>query len=254
MEFHFLTQLAQTSSAIIRFHFAFRSHRLPASLIQSIPKAWRDHPAFGLQSGDLAGLEAFLAQEEASHTVLPPMGCRFKALEHNPPDSVQVVILGQDPYHGAGQAHGLAFSVLPGVALPPSLRNILKEWRDDLGHPMPSHGCLEKWSQSGVLLFNSVLTVREGKAQSHAGKGWEAVVGAVLRVVVAQTRPVLFLLWGNPARKLAEPVLQAPHGAIACAHPSPLSAYRGFLGSKPFSRANAWRAERNLPPIDWKLD
>ena len=192
-------------------------------------------------------------QEQASHTVLPPQAEWFKSLELTPPDGVRVVIVGQDPYHGPGQAHGLAFSVGPGIRLPPSLRNIFKEWHNDLGHAIPDHGGLEAWARSGVLLLNTALTVRLGEAHSHAGNGWELVVAAVLRVVVASERPTLFILWGSHARKLADPLLCPPHGALYSAHPSPLSAYRGFLGSKPFSKANAWLAEHGQPTVDWSL-
>lgn len=226
---------------------------MSSALFQSIPAAWRNHPAFGLREGQLADLEDFLALEETSYPVLPPKAARFSALELTSPTNTRVVILGQDPYHGPGQAHGLCFSVSAGIPLPPSLRNIFKEWQADLGHLPPPNGNLERWARSGVLLLNSVLTVRQGEAQSHAGKGWETVVQGVLRVVVAQRHPILFLLWGAPARKLAEPLIQEPHGAFFSAHPSPLSAYRGFFGSRPFSRANAWLEERGQPPVDWAL-
>ena len=223
------------------------------SLFQSIPEPWRNHPAFGLSNEHLTALEGFLEREESVHPVLPPRGDRFSALEQTCPAGTRVVILGQDPYHGPGQAHGFCFSVSPGTPFPPSLRNILKEWHADLGHSLPNNGSLERWARSGVLLLNSVLTVRQGEPHSHAGKGWETVVQAVLRVVVAQSHPIVFLLWGGPAKKLAEPLVKEPHGTLLAAHPSPLSAYRGFFGSRPFSRANAWLRERGQPPVDWSL-
>ena len=232
----------------------FRSHQLSAKILQSIPNTWRNHPEFGLKAADLVKLEGFLTHEEANHLILPAKQDRFRALELTSPEQVRVVILGQDPYHGPGQAHGLAFSVKPKVKLPPSLRNILKEWGKDLGNPPPKDGCLERWAQSGVLLLNSCLTVRSGEAQSHAGQGWEKLVLGLLRTVSAKSQPVLFILWGGPARKLAEPILREPHGAIFSAHPSPLSAYRGFFGSKPFSKANSWLTQRGLAPVDWSLD
>jgi len=253
MEFRRFSQLTHPTAAIIIFQHLTWSDRLSTALFHSIPEPWRNHPAFGLRQDQMAGLDRFLAKEEADHSVLPPRRDWFRAMEHTSPTSTRVVILGQDPYHGPGQAHGLCFSVCPGVPFPPSLRNILKEWHEDLGHPLPANGNLERWARSGVLLLNSALTVRQGEAQSHAGKGWETVVQAVLRVVVAQSHPVLFLLWGAPARKLAEPLVKEPHGALFSAHPSPLSAYRGFFGSKPFTRANAWLMDRGQSPLDWTL-
>ncbi len=163
------------------------------------------------------------------------------------------MILGQDPYHGPGQAHGLCFSVRPGVRVPPSLRNIHAELHDDLGLPIPDHGNLERWAQSGVLLLNATLTVRAGEAGSHQKRGWETFTDQVIRVVNAKTDQVVFILWGNSARRKRELIDTSRHTIIESAHPSPLSAHNGFLGSKPFSRANAALLAAGREPIDWNL-
>jgi uracil-DNA glycosylase len=165
---------------------------------------------------------------------------------------VRVVILGQDPYHGAGQAHGLSFSVRPGVAVPRSLANIFKEMETDLGVPRASHGFLEHWAKQGVLLLNTVLSVPMGQANAHRGRGWEAFTDAAIRAVDAQTQPVVFILWGAQAQAKAA-LIHAPHLVIASPHPSPLSARKGFFGSRPFSRANAFLAAHGRTPIDWAL-
>ncbi len=202
----------------------------------------------------MQGLKAFLqAQRAAGKHVFPKGNEYFHALDLTPPDKVRVVILGQDPYHGEGQAHGLSFSVRPGVRVPPSLVNIYKELQSDLGIPPARHGFLEQWARQGVLLLNSVLTVEMGMAAAHQGKGWEQFTDAVIRAVNDQPHPVVFLLWGAYAQKKAAFVDQNRHLVIKSAHPSPLSAHNGFLGSKPFSKANAFLVSKGFAPIDWAL-
>lgn len=198
-------------------------------------------------------LEQFVARERREHRVYPNEEHVYLALHTTPPDRVRVVILGQDPYHGAGQAHGLSFSVPVGVAIPPSLRNIFIELRDDLGVAPPTHGCLEHWASQGVLLLNTSLTVRENEAGSHRGRGWETFTDVVIDVVAANERPVVFVLWGEHARKKAARLAGTQHVIIESAHPSPLSARHGFFGSKPFSRANAALSSNGFPEIDWAL-
>lgn len=196
-----------------------------------------------------------VAQERRSGIqVFPPEGFIFNALELTPPEAVKVVILGQDPYHGPGQACGLAFAVPPGCTpLPPSLKNILKELNADLGLPIPARPDLCRWAREGVLLLNTVLSVRAHEALSHAEFGWQAVTNAVVRAVNALPRRVVFVLWGNNAAAYAKFIDATRHTIIASAHPSPLSARRGFFGSRPFSRANAALAEAGIEPIDWSL-
>jgi uracil-DNA glycosylase len=199
-------------------------------------------------------LKAFLAAErEAGKVIYPRASYWFHALDITPLDQVRVVILGQDPYHGEGQAHGLCFSVQEGVRPPPSLVNIYKEMKTDLGIDPPPHGHLEAWAKQGVLLLNSVLTVEANKAASHAGKGWETFTDAVIREVAALPHPVVFVLWGNYAQKKAAFVDQARHCVIKSAHPSPLSAHNGFFGSRPFSRTNAFLAAKGMNAIEFKL-
>ncbi|MGK2912079.1 MAG: uracil-DNA glycosylase [Sphingobium sp.] len=198
-----------------------------------------------------------LAQKAAGKTIFPRGGEYFRALDLTPLDHVRVVILGQDPYHGPGQAHGLAFSVQPGVRTPPSLKNIYKEMQSDLGIAPCQHGFLEHWARQGVLLLNSVLTVEMAQAASHQGKGWERFTDAVIRVVNAREEPVVFMLWGAYAQRKAAFVDSIDKGGrhlvLKSAHPSPLSAHNGFLGSRPFSKTNDFLQSRGLPPIDWAL-
>jgi uracil-DNA glycosylase len=199
-------------------------------------------------------LRSFLMQErEAGKQIFPKGSEWFHALDTTPLDKVRVVILGQDPYHNDGQAHGLCFSVRPGVPTPPSLVNIYKELHSDLGVPPPRHGYLEHWARQGVLMLNAVLTVEAHRAASHQGKGWEKFTDEIIRQVNSQTRPVVFILWGNYAQKKAAFVDTARHYVIKSAHPSPLSAHNGFFGSKPFSRANAFLRDHGQPEIDWRL-
>ncbi len=198
-------------------------------------------------------LQTFLKEERAHHTVFPPQEDVFNALRYTPIAQVKVVILGQDPYHDVGQAHGLAFSVRPGVKPPPSLVNILRELHDDTGARIPNNGCLIPWAEQGVLLLNTVLTVRAHEANSHHGKGWEAFTDAILRVVIAQETPAVFVLWGNPAQKKRSLLHPQKHPVIASVHPSPLSASRGFFGSRPFSRVNAELRKFGMQEINWQL-
>ncbi len=202
----------------------------------------------------MADLKAFLAAERAAGKLIYPRASEwFHALDATPLDQVRVVILGQDPYHGEGQAHGLCFSVREGVRPPPSLVNIYKELQSDLGLVPPRHGNLESWTTQGVLLLNSVLTVEAGLAASHAGKGWERFTDAVIREVNALPHPVVFILWGNYAQKKAGFVDATRHCVIKSAHPSPLSAHNGFFGSKPFSLANEFMIDKGIQAVDWKL-
>jgi uracil-DNA glycosylase len=200
----------------------------------------------------MAQLRSFLFAEKAAGKQIFPKGSEwFRAMDLTPLDKVRVVILGQDPYHGPGQAHGLCFSVKPGVPPPPSLVNIYKELDADLGIERPRHGFLEHWAQQGVLLLNSVLTVEMAKAASHQGKGWEKFTDAVIRLVNAKDEPVVFLLWGAYAQKKAAFVDSSKHLVLKAAHPSPLSAHNGFLGCRHFSQCNAFLESKGLPPINW---
>lgn len=198
-------------------------------------------------------LQEFVADQRARYTVFPPESQVFAALHLTSYADTRVVILGQDPYHGPRQAHGLCFSVQPGVPIPPSLVNIYKELQADLGITPPSHGNLESWARQGVLLLNTTLTVRAGQAASHHGHGWETFTDEVLRIVNAKPQRVVFLLWGSNARKKKSLIDISRHVVIESAHPSPLSAHNGFFGSRPFSRANAALTEAGLQPIDWAI-
>jgi uracil-DNA glycosylase len=200
-----------------------------------------------------ASLQEFVAAERASGQVFPPPDEVFNALHLTPYASVKVLILGQDPYHGPGQAHGLCFSVRRGVPAPPSLVNIHKELHSDLGIDPPDHGNLEAWARQGVLLLNAVLTVRAHHAASHAGKGWETFTDQVIRAVNDKAEPVVFILWGSYARKKKPLIDQQRHCVIESAHPSPLSAHNGFFASQPFSRANAALVAAGREPVDWSL-
>ncbi len=200
-----------------------------------------------------AELQAFLADERSRHQVFPPAEEVFAALHQTPYASVKVVILGQDPYHGPGQAHGLCFSVRKGVAVPPSLRNIFTELHDDLGISPPRHGNLDAWTRQGVLLLNTSLTVRAHQAASHHGRGWERFTDQVIRAVNDKPERVVFILWGGAARKKRSLVDTGRHVVLESAHPSPLSAHNGFFGSRPFSRANAALEAAGREPVDWRI-
>lgn len=220
--------------------------------------SWRATLQPEFDAAYMRALDAFLATEAAARVaVYPPAADRFRALDLTPLDAVRVVILGQDPYHGAGQAHGLSFSVRPGVRIPPSLTNIFKELQADLGIPRAAHGFLEAWARQGVLLLNTVLSVREGAAASHRGQGWERFTDAVIRAVAERAEPSVFLLWGAHAQAKAALIEAAApagrHLIVRSAHPSPLSARTGFFGSRPFSQANIFLAQHGRGPIDWAL-
>jgi uracil-DNA glycosylase len=230
--------------------------RILVSVFESIPPDWRTLLAATLADPGVLSLEGFVASERAEHQVYPPTEQVFLALQLTPYASVRAVILGQDPYHEPGQAHGLAFSVPPGVCPPLSLRNILAELEDDLGRPMPAGGSLVPWARHGVLLLNTVLTVRAGKAGSHANRGWELLTEAIVQAVNAKPGPTVFLLWGARARAHRASIDTPRHVVIESSHPSPLSARRGlipFVGSAPFRRANEELAKLKQPPIRWDL-
>lgn len=194
------------------------------------------------------------AERQSGQMIYPPAADVFNAFKATEFSQVKVVILGQDPYHGEGQAHGLSFSVRHGVAVPPSLQNIYKELAADIeGFQIPQHGCLQAWAEQGVLLLNTVLTVRAHQAHSHAGLGWEVFTDKVIRQVAEQRQNVVFLLWGGHAQRKGQFIDRDRHLVITSSHPSPLSAYRGFLGSRPFSRANAYLVEHGYTPINWQV-
>lgn len=219
-------------------------------LMEMLPAPWRDAMKPFLDPELVARLSAFVSAEYAEHTVYPPLPDLFRAFRLCPPTATRVLILGQDPYHRPGLAHGLAFSVPAGVPVPPSLRNVFKELRDDLGVEPPTSGDLTGWAQQGVLLLNAVLTVRAGKAGSHANKGWEHVTDAAIRALDALPERVVFLLWGGYARRKASLVTAAHHVVLEAAHPSPMNP-RGFLGCRHFSAANAALAQVGREPIRW---
>lgn len=222
---------------------------------EAVPPSWREVLEPVLAQPELRRLGGWLrAEETAGKRIYPPRGTRLKALELTPLEEVKVVILGQDPYHGPGQAMGLAFSVADGVPLPPSLRNIYKELSTDLGVPPPATGDLSGWARQGVLLLNTALTVEEGRAGSHSGRGWELVTDACVAAVAEREMPTVFILWGAHAQKKARAIgaLRAErHRLIESVHPSPLSASRGFFGSRPFSRTNAFLEERRRGSVNW---
>lgn len=199
-------------------------------------------------------LREFLKAEYSTRRIFPPMNDIFNALRYTSYSDVKAVILGQDPYHGAGQAHGLCFSVQKGVPLPPSLQNIFKELNADLGITPPSHGELTAWAKSGVLLMNTALTVREGQANSHRGQGWETLTDRVIEILNEREKPIVFILWGGNARAKAKLITNRAHLVLQCAHPSPLSAYNGFFGCRHFSKANEFLKANGIEPIDWRTD
>lgn len=219
-----------------------------------LEESWRAPLAPVFAEPFMQELRTFLqGRRAAGHRIAPRPANWFRALDLTPLPAVRAVILGQDPYHGEGQAHGLCFSVQPGVAIPPSLRNIYKELQADIGFVPPAHGFLESWAQAGVLLLNSVLTVEIGKPASHAGKGWETFTDAVIRLIAARPEPVVFLLWGRYAQQKASFVDPARHLLLRAAHPSPLSAHGGFFGCRHFSQTNDFLTGHSLPPVDWSL-
>ena len=217
-------------------------------------RGWKEHLAEEFRRPYMQGLAEFVAAEEKACKVLFPASQHcFNALNSTPLDNVRVVILGQDPYHGPGQAHGLCFSVRPNVAIPPSLVNIFKEIQDDLGIAPPDHGCLQPWAEQGVLLLNSVLTVVQGQAGAHQGKGWETFTDKVIETINREREGVVFLLWGSYAKKKGQHIDRSKHLVLDGPHPSPLSAYRGFFGCKHFSKANDWLEQQGKPTVNWAL-
>ncbi|MEY4364877.1 MAG: hypothetical protein RLZZ305_221 [Actinomycetota bacterium] len=227
---------------------------MPTDPVTHVPAGWHPSLADEVSRPYWRELQEFVEDERQRHLVYPPPEEVFTALESTAYSGVRAVILGQDPYHGEGQAHGLCFSVRRGVPVPPSLRNIHTELRDDLGIAAPSHGNLSAWARRGVLLLNTTLTVRGGEAGSHRGRGWETFTDRVIEAVNERTERTVFVLWGTHARSKKSLVTNPLHTVIESAHPSPLSARHGFLGSRPFSRANAALVEAGLEPMDWSLD
>lgn len=217
-----------------------------------LPESWRGVLGGQLSEPYFAELMEFVAKERANGPVHPPEDEVFAALAATPYEDVKVVVIGQDPYHGAGQGHGLCFSVRPGVRTPPSLRNIYKEMKEDLGHPVPDNGHLMPWATQGVLLLNAVLTVREGEPNSHKGRGWEKFTDAVIRAVSGRPDPAVFVLWGAYAQKKLPLIDESRHAVVKGAHPSPLSAKK-FLGSRPFTQIDAAVAAQGHAPIDWRI-
>lgn len=216
---------------------------------------WAVHLQNEFQQPYMQSLRQFLAERKTAQIKIYPHSSNwFHALEATPLDQVRVVILGQDPYHQPGQAHGLSFSVMPGVKIPPSLRNIYKELESDLGLKAPNHGYLESWAKQGVLLLNAVLTVEESSANAHQGKGWEQFTDRIIELVDTQSSGAVFILWGSYAQKKGARIDTSKHLVLQSAHPSPLSAHRGFFGSKPFSKTNDWLTSRGLKPIDWSIN
>ena len=201
-----------------------------------------------------AELFKFVKNEYSTRQIFPPADDIFNAFHLTPLHEVKVVILGQDPYHNDGQAHGLCFSVKPDVAIPPSLVNIYQELHDDLGCYIPNNGYLTKWAKQGVLMLNTVLTVRAHQANSHRGMGWEQFTDAAIRILNEQDRPLVFILWGSPAQKKAQMLNNPKHLILKAPHPSPLSAYRGFFGSRPFSQTNEFLVKNGLEAIDWQIE
>ncbi len=201
-----------------------------------------------------ADLYKFVKEEYSNEIVYPPSDDIFNAMHLTPLNEVKVLILGQDPYHNQGQAHGLCFSVQPDVAIPPSLKNIYKELQADLGCAIPNNGYLVKWAKQGILMLNTVLTVRAHKPLSHQGKGWEQFTDAIIEAVNAQDRPIVYMLWGKPAQRKASMLNNPKHLVLKAAHPSPLSASHGFFGCKHFSQANQFLEENGMQPIDWQIE
>ena len=222
---------------------------------EDFPNDWRAILTEEIEKTYYTKLRQFVADEYSTETIYPPINDIMNAFYTTAYHDVKVVILGQDPYHGPNQAHGLSFSVMPGIPHPPSLRNMLKELQDDLGCPIPQNGTLTKWAQQGVMLLNTVLTVRAGQANSHKEQGWEQFTDAVIDKLASRDKPIIFVLWGKPAqrKRLLIRKYSTPHLILEAPHPSPLSAYRGFFGSKPYSKINTQLVEWGEQPIDWSL-
>jgi uracil-DNA glycosylase len=214
---------------------------------------WKAHIGDYLQREDMQALSAFLRERAQKARVFPSLPQVFAALDATPFDKVKVVLLGQDPYHGLGQAHGLCFSVQHGTAVPPSLVNVYKELQRDLGIAPPPHGCLTHWAEQGVLLLNAVLTVEEGKAGAHQGKGWEGFTDHIVEVLNREREHLVFLLWGSYAQAKGKMIDTSKHRVLKAPHPSPLSAHRGFIGCGHFSKTNEYLVRHGMTPIDWRL-
>lgn len=220
----------------------------------NLDQSWRSVLGDELDKDYMHGLQQLLiAEQTAGKVIYPPSSQWFSAFNHTPFDKVRVVILGQDPYHGPGQAHGLCFSVLPGVKVPPSLANMFKELASDLGITQPNHGCLTSWAKQGVLLLNATLTVEQANAGAHQGKGWEQFTDQAIRALNDQREGIVFLLWGSYAQKKGAFIDESRHLVLKSVHPSPLSAYRGFLGCKHFSATNNFLQKNGQQPINWQL-
>ena len=216
--------------------------------------SWKARVGDYLQRDEMQRLSAFLRERKAVGARIFPPGPRiFGALDATPFDATRVVVLGQDPYHGFGQAHGLCFSVQPGTAVPPSLENVYKELQRDLGIPRPAHGCLQHWAEQGVLLLNAVLTVEDGRAGAHAGKGWEGFTDRIVEALDREREHLVFMLWGAYAQKKGAMIDTGRHRVLKAPHPSPLSAHRGFIGCGHFSAANTYLVRHGQAPIDWSL-
>lgn len=222
-------------------------------MLPKIPAPWNKLLKGETSQKYFKELQDFLAREYATETVYPPEEEIFTALKLTPPERATVLLLGQDPYHGPGQAHGLAFSVRPGTPVPKSLRNMFRELESDVGFRVPNNGSLEAWARQGVLLLNAVLTVRAGEPNSHKGRGWETFTDAVIKKVNDKKTPVVFALWGRYAQKKIDLIDTSRHSVVECAHPSPLSARHGFFGCKPFSKINAALKRAGHAQIDWQI-
>lgn len=218
-----------------------------------ITSSWKNILKDEFEKDYFKNLESFLENEYNLTTIYPDKENIFNALNYTDYNDVKVVILGQDPYHGANQAHGLSFSVKPGIKLPPSLRNIFKELESDLGYAIPNNGYLKEWADQGILLLNTVLTVREGMANSHKNKGWEKFTDAIIKILNTREKLIVFILWGNNAINKKKYITNPNHYIIESVHPSPLSATRGFFGSKPFSKCNTYLENTNQTPINWRI-
>lgn len=222
--------------------------------IEQTTQTWQTLLAGEKQQPYFQSILNFIKTEQASGKKIYPKNADiFNALKYTPFEDVRVVILGQDPYHGKDQAHGLCFSVQKGVPVPPSLKNIFQELRDDLGTQIPTHGCLEKWAKQGVLLLNTVLTVEAGKPQSHANMGWEIFTDKIIHLLNTQKKGLIFLLWGSPAQRKGQIIDPVRHHILKTVHPSPLSAYRGFMGCKHFSKTNQLLRQMGKAEVDWQL-
>ncbi len=220
---------------------------------EMLPADWRDVLAEEFEKPYFLKLQEYVAKERVEQTIYPPAEEVFTAFHQTPYDQVRVLLLGQDPYHGEGQAHGLSFSVKPGIRQPPSLKNMLKEMASDIGGTMPNNGCLIPWTEQGMMLLNAVLTVRMKKASSHKNQGWETFTDAVIKKIDEKTDPVVFVLWGGYARKKAKLIDNEKHTILEAAHPSPLSAHAGFFGSKPYSKINQALKDNGQPEINWQI-